>query len=303
MLAANLGLFITMLIWGAFIPALNLVFDRWDPWSLAAIRYWIALPLLAVAIRITGPGPLLPVGVNWRRVWLIGGVGFGGFGGLYTVGVAHANPITAAILSAAAPVVAALVARFGYGTLLAPGTKAALALAFGGGILAMVDWHAAGNPLVLQGGEILLLLSSVCWSWYSVEAQRALTGISPLQITFLTMIPASLVLTVAYLVAGALGAAHLPMPRPTGGDLLIFLYMGAAVAGVGVMMWNFGVQRLGVVIASIYLNLIPVVAVTILVAFGVRPRIEQLIGGALVLVGVAMSQFHSLKEMRRRRPG
>ncbi len=303
MLVANLGLFVTMLIWGAFIPALNLVFERWDPWSLAAIRYWIALPLLAAAIHLREEGPLLPAGIRWGRVWLIGGLGFGGFGGLYTVGVAHAHPITAAILSAAAPVVAALVARLGYGTPLSPGTRPALALAFAGGILAMVDWQAAGSPLALQGGEILLLLSTVCWSWYSIEAQRTLSGISQVQITFLTMIPASAVLTLAYLVAGAFGAANLPMPRPTAGDLLILLYMGVAVAGMGVMMWNFGVQRLGVVIASIYLNFIPVVAIAISVALGFQLRIEQLIGGVLVLAGVATSQFHGLKAVRSPRTG
>jgi drug/metabolite transporter (DMT)-like permease len=301
---ANLGLLLTMLIWGGFIPILNLVFDRWDPWSLAAIRYWIALPLLAIAIRLGDPGPLLPAGIDWRRVALIGGLGFGGFGGLYTVGVAHANPITAAIFSSAGPIVAALVARFGYGTPLAKGTRPALALAFAGGLLAMVDWHAAESPFMFRGGEILLLLSTVCWCWYSVEAQRALAGMSQVQITFLTMIPASAVLTLAYLTAGLFGAAHLPMPKPTVPELAIFLYMGGAVAGLGVMLWNFGVQRLGVVIASIYLNLIPVVAIGISVALGTPLRLEQLIGGILVLAGVAMSQFgarvgHARKGRRR----
>ena len=188
------------------------------------------------------------------------------------------------------------------GTPLAPGTRPALALAFAGGLLAMVDWHAAESPLMFRGGEILLLLSTVCWCWYSVEAQRALAGMSQVQITFLTMIPASAVLTLAYLAAGLLGAAHLPMPKPTSSDLAIFLYMGGAVAGLGVMLWNFGVQRLGVVIASIYLNLIPVVAVAISVAFGTRLRVEQLIGAILVLAGVALSQFGAMAGQRRKRP-
>ena len=300
-MVANLGLLLTMLMWGGFIPVLNLVFDRWDPWSLAAIRYWIALPLLAAVIRLSGPGPLLPEGIDWRRVALIGGLGFGGFGAFFTVGVAHANPITAAIFSSAGPVVAALVARFGYGTPLAPGTRPALALAFAGGLLAMVDWHAAESPFMFRGGEILLLLSTVCWCWYSVEAQRALAGMSQVRITFLTMIPAAAVLTLAYLIAGFLGAAHLPMPKPTVSELAIFLYMGGAVAGLGVLLWNFGVQRLGVVIASIYLNLIPVVAIAVSVSFGTRLRIEQLIGGILVLAGVAMSQFGAVAGRRSKR--
>ena len=298
MLAANSGLLLTMLIWGAFIPVLNLVFDRWDPWSLAAIRYWIALPFLALVIWLRGNKPLLPPGMDWRRLAIIGGFGFGGFGGLYTLGVAYANPITAAIFSAAAPAVAMLVAWWGYGSRPAPGTGLALLLAFAGGLMAMVDWQRAGNPFDLQGGEIFLLLSSVCWTWYSIEAQRTLPGLSQLQITFLTMIPAAAVLTGAYLLAAFLGAAHLPMPEPTPLDWLLFFYMGIGVAGIGVMAWNFGVQRLGVVIASIYLNLIPVVAVSISIAFGTRPRLEQLLGGVLVLAGVVLAQLRSFAQKR-----
>jgi drug/metabolite transporter (DMT)-like permease len=167
----------------------------------------------------------------------------------------------------------------------------------------MIDWHAAGNPLVLQGGEILLLLATVCWCWYSIEAQRSLPGISQVRITFITMIPAATVLTIAYVLAGIAGAAHLPMPRPSGTDLLIFLYMGGAVAGLGVFLWNYGVQRLGIVIASIYLNLIPIVAIGISVAFGTPLRAEQLAGGVLVIAGVALSQFGQMAELRRRKPG
>ena len=155
---------------------------------------------------------------------------------------------------------------------------------------------------MFRRAEILLLHSTGCWCWYSVEAQRALAGMSQVQITFLTMIPASAVLTLAYLAAGLLGAAHLPMPKPTASDLAIFLYMGGAVAGLGVMLWNFGVQRLGVVIASIYLNLIPVVAVAISVAFGTRLRVEQLIGAILVLASVALSKFGAMAGQRRKRP-
>jgi len=55
------------------------------------------------------------------------------------------------------------------------------------------------------------------------------------------------------------------------------------------------------VIASIYLNLIPLVAITISVAaLGTPLRWEQLIGGALVLSGVALSQFGAFLAFRRR---
>jgi drug/metabolite transporter (DMT)-like permease len=292
MLLANLGLMLAMLFWGGLIPGLNFVLDRWDPYFLSAVRYWIALPLLGVAIRLNETGPVLPAGLDWRRVFLVGGLGFGGFGGLYTLGVAHSNPVTAAILTAVGPVVATLVAWIGYRSPPLPGTGLSLLLATGGGLLAMIDWHAAGNPLSLRGGEPLLLLSAVCWSWYSIEAQRALPGLSQVKITFITMIPAVTVLSLAYAAAALFGQAKMPS-RPSPTDFAMFLYMGIGVAGLGVLLWNHGVKRLGIVIASIYLNLIPVVAVSIIAAFGTRPRIEQLAGGLLVLAGIIHGQLRA----------
>src|SRR5262249_42163870 len=122
MLLANLGLLLAMLFWGGLIPSLNFVLARWDPYFLSAVRYWIARPLRAGAIRLGGAGPVVPPGVTWRRIVLVGGLGFGGFGALYTSGVAYANPVTAAILSAAGPVIATLVAWLGYGSRPPPGT-------------------------------------------------------------------------------------------------------------------------------------------------------------------------------------
>jgi drug/metabolite transporter (DMT)-like permease len=290
MLAANAGLLLTMLIWGAFIPVLALVLERWDPWTLTILRYLIALPLLALVIRVREGGPIVPAGLDWRRLWLFGGLGFGGFGGLYTLGVAHAHPVTAAVISAAAPTIALLFAWSVYGIKPGPGAGPALVLAFVGGLLAMVDWGASESSLQFQGGEILLLAAAVCWSWYSIEAQRALPGLSQVRVTLVTMVPAATVLFGAWLVAGLVGAANIPPPRPTAWDLLAFLYMGAAVAAMGVLLWNFGVRRLGIVVASIYLNLIPVISVLIAVALGYEARWEQLVGGALVLAGVAWSQ-------------
>jgi hypothetical protein len=46
-----------------------------------------------------------------------------------------------------------------------------------------------------------------------------------------------------------------------------------------------------------------VVAVTISVAFGTPLRLEQAVGGVLVMAGVALSQFGNMAELRRRKPG
>src|SRR5450432_3790518 len=109
-LAANLGLLATTAAWGTMIPVLNLLLPRWDGFFLAAARYGLALPFLLAALKLREPGRLLPAGVPRWRILVLGAVGIGAFAPLFTLGVAHANPVTAAILSASGPVIALFVA-------------------------------------------------------------------------------------------------------------------------------------------------------------------------------------------------
>ena len=66
-----------------------------------------------------------------------------------------------------------------------------------------------------------------------------------------------------------------------------------------VFLWNFGVSRLGVVVASLFLNLVPVSAVLIAAAMGTAPTLTQLVGGLLVLAGVLQAQLRRLRLARR----
>jgi len=158
-------------------------------------------------------------------------------------------------------------------------------------VLATYQPSAAGPGFELHGGEALILLASACWSWYSMAAQRWLRGYSQLRITGLTMLPGAVAAAGIYLLAAALGAADLPPALPVRGlDLGLFAWMVAGPVVAGVFLWNYGVRMLGVVVASVFLNLAPVVAISITAALGTWPTAPQLVGGALVLGGVLAAQ-------------
>lgn len=68
---------------------------------------------------------------------------------------------------------------------------------------------------------------------------------------------------------------------------------------LGVVLWNAGVRAVGVVTASLYINLTPVVAIAILVLMqGAEPTTQQLLGGALVLLGIVYSEWRILQARR-----
>jgi drug/metabolite transporter (DMT)-like permease len=64
---------------------------------------------------------------------------------------------------------------------------------------------------------------------------------------------------------------------------------------VGLLLWNFGVAKTNLVIASLYTNLVPIVAVAVLAVGGAAPTVAQIAGGALVVGGVAWCEWRLLR--------
>src|SRR4051812_11512896 len=247
--AGTAGLLLLAVLWGTMVPTFTHLLKTWDPLFLAALRYLGGGPALIPILLLMGRGASQAAKpVAFWRMGLLGSIGIGGYAGLYTLGVAHANPVTAAILSAASPAVATLTDRLIFKRRLDKRMLPGLILAICGCIFATVDFTRTGNPFDLRGGEILILCAFGCWSWYSTAAQRWLQGWSQLRISCTTMTTGGIALSIVYLLVAALGGVPFPPPAPaTGADWLLLLWLVLILVSFGVLLWNFGVNRSGVV--------------------------------------------------------
>jgi drug/metabolite transporter (DMT)-like permease len=295
--AGTAGLVLLAVLWGTMVPTISHLLKTWDPLFLAAVRYLgggpALLPILLLMGR-NGSGPQRHVG-PWR-IALLGTVGIGGYAGLYTLGVAHSNVVTAAILSAASPAVATITDRVIFGRRLDRRMLPGLTLAILGCVFATVDFSRAGNPFDLRGGELLMLAAFTCWSWYSTAVQRWLGGWSQVRISCVTMTVGGVALTIVYLIVAMLGGMPFPPPAPASGeDWLVLLWLILALVSFGVLLWNFGVKRSGVVTASLYLNLTPIVAILILSLGGTLPNLQQVIGGGMVIAGILWAELATMR--------
>jgi drug/metabolite transporter (DMT)-like permease len=294
------GLLLAALFWGGMIPLNKYQLVRWDPYFLVAARSLGAAPFLWLLMIWTERArpPAAPV-ARWKQ-WTFGIVGNGGFAVFYTVGVKFSDPVMAAILTAAGPAVAAVTDRFFFNVplnrLMIPGLIASAI----GCALASIDPGAGPSGVNFGGGEVLILLSMICWSWYSTVAQRWCPGWSQVRITFVTMVTSGVAMTALYLILAAVGPAHFPPAWPEVPiEAFSLLWYIVTVMVLGVVLWNAGVRAVGVVTASLYINLTPVVAITILVLLqGAEPTSQQLFGGALVLLGIVYSEWRILRGAR-----
>jgi drug/metabolite transporter (DMT)-like permease len=299
MIGANLGLLFTAFAWATQIAAFNILLENWDPYFLAPLRYAWAVPVLLLILKVTERGPLLPSGVSWSRLWLLGAFGIGFFSPVFVQGLNHSNPVTAAIFASAAPAVAAVVERVFFKMPIDRYMIPAILLAVVGCVLATYDPTKGGQPFDLHGGEPLLVIAAGMWAWYSVAAQRWLAGWSQLRISVVTLVPGTCVAIAVYVVAGLLGFADFP-PNPVRSttDIGLHAWVTLACVSAGFVFWNNGVRVLGVVVASVFLNMVPIFAVAILAYLGHPPTWTQLAGGALVVLGLVQAQLRQISLRR-----
>ena len=292
MLAANLGMLLVALSWGTMIPSMKHLLLGWDPYFMALARYGLAVPPMLLLLRLTERDLPWFAGFAPWRWWVLGAIGIGLFPPLYTVGLDHCNPITAAILSSTSPAITALVGRIGFRLPIAARMIPGILLTVIGCAYATYDPALAGLPFDLRGGEILIIIASACWSWYSIAAQRWLTGCTQLRIAGVTTATGTVVLIAVYLIASAFGAADLPPAVPNNWiDTGLFLWLAFVPVMLGNILWHNGVYRLGPVIAALFMNLMPISAILITAALGVLPSWQQIIGGIVVLVGIMLAQL------------
>jgi drug/metabolite transporter (DMT)-like permease len=230
----------------------------------------------------------------WGKLLLLGFFGMSLTSLMMTLSIELSSGVSAAIASATNPISSAVTARLLHRVPLLPGIVLGAVLSTAG---VLVSIFGSGAAVELRGGEVLVIGANVIWTWYSMMAQRWLAGHSQLQITGLTALTGVAGLYAVLGVAGASGLAefHLDLsPEP----LLLVLAAGASVA-IGNSLWHYGVSRVGVTLAAMYGNVIPIVAAAIAFWAGTPPTAAQLIGAAVIIAGVLYAQTMALRRDRR----
>lgn len=310
-LFANMLLLGVAILWGSHIPVLDVLLGTLDVWTVALFRYLILIPVAMCWLTLSTAQPFRPAPpkdseANARvparfplgRIALLGIPGVLGFALCYSAGIYFAGPISAAIIATCSPVVATLVNWAISGA--RPGRAMWLAMGFAvtGGLIAVFSREPAGpgqDHRVPILGEALLVCGMICWSSYSVFAQRWLGGYSQLQITGFTMTAAGIGMILLYPLLSLAGLAHMPEALPPVGIVVGLVYVALLPTLFGTFLWHSGIGIVGVPVAALYMNLLPIFAVLISMLIGTIPTTGQIIGGLVVLAGVAQAQFHRLK--------
>lgn len=284
-LSGNLFTAGAMVIWAAGFPAGDVLLRQVDPLHLATIRMTLAAALL-VPLWLAVEGKDALRGIAWRRVALVGGIGFGISAWFLTFAQDRTDGVTVAIVAATTPVVGIALECALDGRRLTARLFAGLLLALAGGILA----YAAGLGSLHFGlGALAMLVSVVLYCWGSRATVTDLARLSPLGRAALPFAFAALTLAIPSLAAGGFDRA-LAVTLDPAGTLGVALLYGMGSIGLSQMLWLLGVERLGIGVASMHFNAAPFYVMVIAWSLGGGFNWAQTLGALVVLAGVLIAQ-------------
>ena len=274
---------IVMALWAGNFIVVKGALGTLPPVGFTALRYGLASLSLLVLMRWRDGAIRLPHG-DIRSIAVLGIIGFGIYQIVWVVALQTIPAGDSALLIATTPVMTALLA-------MATGADSPNRVKLVGAIVSFLGVATviiAGQGLNLGasvGGDLLTLAAAACWAIYTVRGATILRRQTALMTTTWAVVAGTLFM--APIGIAQMATADLSAIGPS--MVLSVIYAGTLAAGVPNVVVFHGVKLLGPTRISALQTLVPALAVLLAVIFLGEPiRPAQLIGGVIILAGVAL---------------
>lgn len=137
-------------------------------------------------------------------------------------------------------------------------------------------------------GDVLMLLASLVYAFYCVLLKKWKMPFGNWTLIYLQGICAVLMLTPLWLSSDEL--------LPSTQSIPLIAYAGIAASVIAPWMWVKAIDVLGADSAAMFMNLLPVIAVTLAaIVLGETIHLFHVVGGLMVIFGVLLSQVKMMK--------
>jgi drug/metabolite transporter (DMT)-like permease len=282
---------------GLMFPVMTSALRRVDPFTFTSLRYLIAAAASLILLRVKeGPAALRLSGEPIALAWLLGSIGFAGFGFLVFLGQQMAGrdgALTASIMAATQPMLGILINSVARRVLPPRYTLLFVLLSFCGVALVVTKGNIGGllNEPQNYSANALILLGMICWLIYTFGAAY-FTKWSILKYTTMTMwlgLPTILAINFILIIAGI-------APVPSAADLAAItphlLYMSLIASFVGVLCWNLGNKILTPLNGVLFMDVVPITAFTVSSIAGVIPTHVQIAGACITGAALVLNNVY-----------
>ena len=271
------------LVWGGSFVAARIVAQEMPTFTAALWRYVIATAaLVALSFLLEGGLPRLSR-VQMVGICLLGVTGVVLYNVLFLYGMQSVPASRGSLIVALIPAVTLLGGALFMHEALTWRQCAGIAIA----LLGVAIELGRGNPFMMLEshagiGEAALFGGVIAWAAYTLLGRRLLTELSPLAATTYAALVGTVLLA---LVCIATGDFEVPAANLRGWLSLLFIaLLGTALAYI----WFYdGVHQIGPARTAVFVNLVPIAAITFAVVLLGEPLLPSMVvGAALVVSGV-----------------
>jgi drug/metabolite transporter (DMT)-like permease len=254
------------------------------PVPLLALRFVLAGSIFGVLLA-TGGRASVPPRSLWVRLVVMGFLIGPLNQGFFFVGLSYSTPAHAALLYALTPTGVYLLSLWRGRERLRAGAVAGLLCALVGVVVLLLGrgLAAAAGPLK---GDLLILVAVAAWVVFTDQGKQLIPSYGSTRMTAWTMVMGA-IWVMPLLVTVDRGM----LARASGTTWACLGYLGIITSVISYLLWYFALSRLEASKVAVFSNLQPVfTAVASLVLLQEPIHWELMVGGALVLLGVRLTQ-------------
>ena len=274
---------LAQLFWASNFVVAAIVVDEFSPLELTFLRWVGALPILVIVAQLIDRPRWRDALREWPRHLLQAALGMVGYTLFLYAALATTSPVTASVISAINPAVIAIAAVIVLGERILALGVAGIVISFAG-VLVVVFTGQGGGELAFSSGDLLMLGTIAVWTAYVILGRTVRTP--PITAT---AIQAGLSVLVLAPVVGVMLAVDGVPAAPSAQGWLGLAWIIVFPSALAYLFWNIAVSTLGPSRTGVFLNLLPVFTALIALLFGEVITVGQVVGGLIVLAGVALT--------------
>ena len=280
-------LFVSM-VWGGNFAVVKHTLNEISPMAFSSIRFFLASIFITFMLMSRGEN-LAMQRKDWWRILVVGICGITICQILFIQGIARTTAGNASLLVASTPIFVTIFSALLHLECVSPLSWLGVVLSFMGTAI-IIGTGPSGFDFSDQTviGNLMLLLSSLSWSVYTLLCQSLMRQDAPLKVTTMAMVTGTPLLLLAS--AEELWQQKWLSVSPEG--WLGVCYSFVLASAIGFVIWNNSVQKAGNTRTAIFSNLVPVVAVLVSWLFLAETlRLWQMIGALITLTGVTLARL------------
>ena len=289
---------LAVIFWGFSFIATKVALREVDPFTLVTLRFGIGALLLLI-IQLHQRRRLF--GVFSRRDWvyvvLLAAIGIAGHNLLQAHGLLYTTAINAGWIIAIQPIFIMIAARLFLGEAITVRKMTGIVLGFSGiflviskGVFSLSTFH-----YVSTFGDLLVLISTMTWSAFTVGGRGFLSRFSPLAAITPIMIVGWVI---TFLLCSQRGEwsrlFHLSLSVWAG-----ILFLGIFCSGLAYFFWYSALEKRDSSTVGMHLYLIPLVTLTgSFFLLSEEIKLTTLTGGGMILAGVYLATRRISRHLR-----